>query len=127
MCYVTDSFVQLVCFSSQKSVVIYDTTEFDPINQSINPILIWVYPCKRGWPDLPHSNGNLSNSHSPSRSIQGFLPLQTNTPALLLRLSLPHLPWSSSPPLALNFKLPCSKKLDLSVTADHCTTVFFHV
>ena len=41
----------------------------------IYPILIRVYPRKRGWPDLPHSNSNLSNSHSPSRSIQGFLLL----------------------------------------------------
>ena len=26
----------------------------------INPILIRVYPHKQGWPDLPHSNSNLS-------------------------------------------------------------------
>ena len=38
---------------------------------SINPILISVYPCKRRWPDLPHFASNLSNSHSPSHSIQG--------------------------------------------------------
>ena len=25
------------------------------INQLTNPILIWVYPRKQGWPDLPHS------------------------------------------------------------------------
>ena len=49
----------------------------------INPILIQVYPRKWGWPDLPHSTSNLSNSHSPSRSIHGILLLQTNTLALL--------------------------------------------
>ena len=54
----------------------------------INPILIRVYPCKRGWPDLPHSNSNLSNSHSPSRSVQGVLLLQTNNLALILLLHL---------------------------------------
>ena len=69
-------------------------------NQSINPILIRVYPRKRGWPDLPHSNSNLSNSHSPSRSIHGILLLETNTLALLLHLPLPRLLWSSSLPLA---------------------------
>ena len=45
--------------------------------------LIRVYPCKRGWPDWHHSNINLSNSHSPSRSIHGILLFQTNTLALL--------------------------------------------
>ena len=50
----------------------------------INPILFWVDPRKWGWPDLPHSNGNLSNCHSASHSIQGILPLQTNTLALPL-------------------------------------------
>ena len=49
-----------------------------------NPILIWVYQCKQGWPDLPHSNSNLSNSHFLSCSIHGILFLQTNTLALLL-------------------------------------------
>ena len=43
---------------------------------------------------------NLSNSHSPSRSIHGVLFLQTNTLALLLHLHLPCLLWSSSLPLA---------------------------
>ena len=47
----------------------------------INPVLIQDYPLKWGWLDLPHSNSNLSNSHSPSRSIQGILLLQTNTHA----------------------------------------------
>ena len=37
-------------------------------SESISPILIRVYPRKRGWPDQPHSNSNLSNSHSPSNS-----------------------------------------------------------
>ena len=41
--------------------------------------LIQVYPRKQVWPDLPHSNSNLSNSHSPFRSIHGILLLQTNT------------------------------------------------
>ena len=62
---------------------------------------------KWGWLDLPHSNSNLSNSHSSSRSIQGILLLQTNTLAVLLHLRLPLLLWSSSLPLALHFKLQC--------------------
>ena len=40
-----------------------------------HPILIRFYPRKRGWPDLPHPNSNLFNSHSLSRSIQGILLL----------------------------------------------------
>ena len=52
----------------------------------INPILIRVYPRKRGWLDLPHFVSNLSNSHSPSRLIHGVLFLQTNALALLLHL-----------------------------------------
>ena len=35
----------------------------------INPILIRVYPRKFRWPDLPHSNSNLFNSHSDSISL----------------------------------------------------------
>ena len=81
-----------------------ESTRFVRINQSINPFLIQVYLCKRGWLDLPHSNSNLSNSHSPSHSIQGIL-LQTNTLALLLHLRLPHLLWLYLLPLALPFKL----------------------
>ena len=65
------------------------------IQSSIIPILIRVYPRKQGWPDLPHSNRNLSNSRSPSRLIQGILLLQTNTLALLLHLHLPRLLWLS--------------------------------
>ena len=76
-------------------------------NPSINLILIWVYPRKWGWPDLPCSNSNLFNSHSPSRSIQDILLLQTNTLALPLHLCLPLLSLLSSPPLALHFKLQC--------------------
>ena len=68
-----------------------------------HPILNQVYPHKRGLPDLPHFNSNLSNS--PSCSIQGILLLQTNTLALLLHLRLSHLLWSSSLPLVLHFKL----------------------
>ena len=74
---------------------------------AINPNLIRVYSRKWGWLDLPHSNSNLSNSHSPSRSIQSILLLQTNTLALLLHLHIPHLFWSSTLPLALNFKFQC--------------------
>ena len=29
----------------------------------INPVLIWFYPSKWGWPDLPHSASNLSHQH----------------------------------------------------------------
>ena len=43
------------------------------------PVLIRFYPCKQGWPDLPHSASNLSHSHSPSHSILCILLLQTNT------------------------------------------------
>ena len=53
-----------------------------------HPILIRIYILKPGWPDLPHSNSNLSNAHSPSGLIQGILLLQTNTLALLLQLFL---------------------------------------
>ena len=59
-------------------------------NHQMNPILIQGYPRKWGWLDLPQSNINLSNSHSPSHSIQDILLLQTNTLALLLHLHLPH-------------------------------------
>ena len=79
-------------------------------NQSINPILIRVYPRKWGRPDLPHSNSYLSNSHSPSCLIHGIFLLQTNTLALLLHLYLPHLLSSSSLPFALHFKLQCFSK-----------------
>ena len=58
----------------------------------INTVLIRFYPCKRGWPDLPHSASNLSHSHSPSRSILCILLLQTNTLTLLpdLHVFLSH-------------------------------------
>ena len=75
------------------------------INQSINPILIRVYPHKWGWLDLHHPNSNLSNSHSPFHLIQFILLLQTNTLALLLHLHVPRLLWSFLLPLALHFKL----------------------
>ena len=55
------------------------------INQSINPILIRVYLHIRGWLDLSHFNSNLSNFHSPSRSIQGILLFFK--PTLLLSFS----------------------------------------
>ena len=71
------------------------------------PILIRFYPRKQGWPDLLHSNSNLSNSHCPSRSIHGILLLQTDTLALLLYLPLPCLLWLSLLPLSLHFKLQC--------------------
>ena len=67
------------------------------------PILIQVYPPplphKRGWPDLLYSGSNLSNSHSPSHSIQCILFLQTNIPSPLA------FSMSSSLPLSLHFKL----------------------
>ena len=75
----------------------------------ISPILIWVYPHKQGWSDLPHSNSNHSNSQSLSRSIHGILLLQTNTLALLLHLHLPRFQWSSSLPLALQTPMLFSK------------------
>ena len=62
--------------------------EYNP--SIINPILIQVYPRKWGWPDLLHSNSNISSSHSPSWSIHGILLPQTNTLALLLHLCLPN-------------------------------------
>ena len=65
--------------------------------QSINP----------DWPDLPHSNSNLSNFHSLSCLIQGILLLQTNTLALFLHLYLLCLLWSSLLTLALHFKFQC--------------------
>ena len=71
-------------------------------------------PINRGWPDLPRSNSNLSNSHSPSCLIQGILLLQNNNLALLLSLCLPHLLWSSSLPLALHFKVqPFSQNMPI--------------
>ena len=54
---------------------------------------------------FPHSNSNLSNSHSPSRLIHGIL-LQTNTLALFLHLCLLCLFWSSSLPLVLQLQTP---------------------
>ena len=101
------------CAKERKKKVVQTThpiyyCTFNISFQSINPILIQVYPRKRRWPNLPHSNSNLSNSHSPSGSIHGILLLQTNTLALLLDLHLPRLLWSSSLPLALHFKLQCS-------------------
>ena len=85
----------------------------------INQFLIWVYPRKGGWPDLPHSNSNLSNSHSPCRSIQCILLLQTDTLALLLHLYLPRLLWSSSLPLALHFKLQYFSQNMLIIPPQH--------
>ena len=75
-----------------------------PIIIIINPVLIWFYPRKWGWPDLPHSASNLS--HSPSCLIL-FIFLQTNTLTLLLHLRSPCLPRSSSLPLSLHFNLKC--------------------
>ena len=72
----------------------YGTNSYPSSIITYHPILIRVYSRKRGWPDFPHSNSNLSNSHSPSRWIQGILLLQTNTLALLLYLRLPHIFWS---------------------------------
>ena len=91
-----------------------------------HPILIRVYPCKQGWPDLPHSNSNLSNSHSPSRSIHGILFLQTNTLALLLQLRLPRLLWSSSLPLALHFESQRFSQTGPSSLSTHARTISLH-
>ena len=79
----------------------YVSVAFHASAHSLNPIMICVYPRKWRWPDLNHSNSNLSNSHSPSHSIHVIL-FETNTLAFLLHL---HLLWSSSLPLALHFKL----------------------
>ena len=57
----------------------------------INPILIRVYPRKRAWQDLPHSNSNLSTPYSPSHSIHGILHLQPN--AFHLHMPLSRLHW----------------------------------
>ena len=61
------------------------------INQSINPILIRVYPHKWGWPDLPHSNSNLSNalfcSPSPiASSTSSLVILASSCPSLQTRM-----------------------------------------
>ena len=85
-------------------------------------IWVWVYPCKRGWPNLPHSNGNHSNSHSPSRLIHGILLLQTNTVALLLHLRLPCLLWSSSLPLAQMFDKISSGSLFIDTVQSRLST-----
>ena len=57
--------------------IVQDCTTLPKIIIIINPFLIWFYPRKRGWPDLPHSASNLSHSHSPSCSI--LCILLTNT------------------------------------------------
>ena len=56
---------QLIIEDKVDEEIFYFLTKF----QSINPVLIRVYPRKREQLDLPHSNSNLSNSHSPSHSI----------------------------------------------------------
>ena len=87
--------------------------------------MIQSYPCKREWPDLPHFNSNLSNSHSSSCLIHGTLFLQTNTLALLLQLRLPRHLWLSSLPLALLFKLQCKTcPLSLLNTCQYHLTPF---
>ena len=45
----------------------------------INPILIWVYLPKWGWPDLRHSNSNLSNSGLKASSSKPTLLLSFST------------------------------------------------
>ena len=102
-CYHSWNWVPYYCNYYNNMIIII--IMLPPCLQSINPILIRVYPHKRGWLDLPHFISNLSNSHSPSRSIHGVLFLQTNALALLLHLCLPRLLWSSSLPLALHFEL----------------------
>ena len=50
------------------------------------PILIWVYLHKWGWPDLPHSDSNLSNSHCNLHLAQ-FNASSFFKPTLLLSFS----------------------------------------
>ena len=90
----------------------------------IYPILNRVYPCKWGWPGLPHSNSNLSNSHSPSHSIHGILLLQTKTLALFLHLHLSRLLWSSLLPLALHFN---TCPYQHSPPSTHARTISLHL
>ena len=49
------------------------------VNQSMSPILIRVYPQKRGWLDLSHFGSNPFSSHSQSHLIHSILFLQTNS------------------------------------------------
>ena len=91
-----------------------------------NPILIRAYPRKRGWPDLPHCNSNLSNSHSPSHLIQGIFLLQTNTLALLLHLRLPFLFWSSSFLLSFTSNSNAFIKHANHPSSTHACTISLH-
>ena len=99
-----------ICFDNRQEISndTYLLGHCQSINQTINPILIQIYPYKGRWPDLPHSNSSLSNSHSPSRLIHGIL-LQTSTRALalLLHLCLPRLLWSSLLPLPSSLLNTC--------------------
>ena len=72
------------------------------INQSIQFGSEFI-PVNSGGCIYPSSN--LSNSHSPYRSIHGVLFLQAHALALLPHLRLPRLLWSSLLPLASHFKL----------------------
>ena len=86
-----------------------------------------VFTCKWALPDLPHSNSNLPNSHTPSRSIQCIHLLQTTTPALLLHLHFPCLPRSSSLPISLHFKLQCFSKHAHHPSKKHARTISLHL
>ena len=94
---------------------------------TINPVLILVYLRKQGWPDLPHSNSNLSNSHSPSCSIQGILPLQTNTLALSLSTCTFHV-FLGRPQLFLPFTSNSNAFLKTypSPSPTHACTISLH-
>ena len=93
---------------------------------TINSVLIQVYPRNRGWSDLFHSNSYPSNSHSPSRSIQGILLLQTNTLALLLHLRLPCLLYLSSLPL-MPFTSNSLKAFLKTCPSSHLNTCLYHL
>ena len=76
--------------------------------------------------DLAHPNSNLSNSHSPSHSIQGILLLQTNTPALLLHLPCPGLLWSSSiHNIIQNFLIHYNYACTLKLNVENCWFRFY--
>ena len=70
-------------------------------HQSINPILIRVYPHKQDWPDLPLL--------TPTLHLTRFKASSFSKPTLLLNLHLhsclPCLLWLSSLPLPLHLKL----------------------
>ena len=86
--------------------------------------MILVYPRKWGWPDLPHSGSNLSNSHSPCCSTQCILLLQNNTAALLLHL---HFPFFLGRP---RFLFPCTSNSNvffITYPSSLLNTCLYHI